>query len=92
MYIIQPSLTTNWVNLDGYNKLLVNIDKKIACIANAKFFNIIYGLHAPVDLDIYEDLCDYKEILLDKLMGCNCLDDVFTIDIVSKIQKILNQN
>lgn len=88
MQIIQPKLTSNILTSDGYNDVLESIDDTIANITLVQYKNHIFGFQAFVDYDLYDRLCEYREILMDKLMGCNCLTDEYTIYIISKIQKL----
>jgi len=86
MEVIQPKLTGNILTNDGYNNVLESIDKTIANITKVQYKNHIFGFQNYVEYDLYERLCIYREILMDKLMGCNCLNDEYTIYIISKIQ------
>lgn len=88
--LISPSLTTNNQTNQGYNDLLKAIDNKIADIASVQLFNDIYAVKKNVNMCLFEKLCDYKEILLDKLIGCNCLKDEHLIYITSQIQKLID--
>lgn len=90
MYLINPKLSNNSLTNDGLNCLIEEIDNKIGDLATIQYLNQIYGLKNFVDLDLYDDLCDYKEILLDILLGCNCFDNDHLIYITSNIQKIIN--
>lgn len=90
MFLINPTITPNILNSDGYNDILERIDRRIALIAKNQYLNDSYAFKYRVDLDLYDRLCEYKEILLDKLMGCNCLTDEYLIFIISKIQKLTN--
>jgi len=86
MQIIQPQLTGNILTNDGYNDVLERIDKTIANIAGVQYKNHIFGFQNYVEYDLYDRLCEYREILMDKLMGCNCLGDEHITYIISKIQ------
>lgn len=88
MQIIQPRLTGNILTNDGYNDVLESIDKTIAKLTLVQYQNQIFGFENYVDYNLYDRLCEYREIMMDKLMGCNCLDDEYTIYIISKIQKM----
>lgn len=89
MYIINPRLTGNILNSDGYNNLLSDIDNTIATLAESQYRNDTLGFTECIDMKLYDKLCDYREILLDKLMGCNCLEEEYTIYITSRIQKLI---
>lgn len=96
MFLINPKLINNNQNSDSINCLLEDIDKKILSISTIQYTNDIYSLKQIVDLDLYDDLCEFREILIDKMMGCNCLVDgpgneTFLIFIMSKIKNLLNQ-
>lgn len=88
--LISPRLITNSQNNQGYNDLLKDIDRKIADVAAMQLFNDIYGVKKRVNMCLFNKLCHYKEILLDKLLGCNCLDDEHLIYITSRIQKLID--
>lgn len=92
MYLIQPLLTKNNLNNDSLNCLIKSINNKIGDIATRQYLNEVYALNKFVDLDLYEDLCDFQEILLDKLLGCNCLDEESILYITSKIQRLIDIN
>ena len=82
-------MSNNYSLNSELNKLLDHIDNKILGLAQCKYNNITLRLIYDADLDLYDDLTTYKKILLDKLLGCNCLDDQRLIKIVSKIKKLL---
>lgn len=88
--LITPVLTTNNQTNDGYNDLLKCIDNQIANIVSIQYLKDIYAFKGSPNLNLFNKLCKYKEILLDKLMGCNCLDDEHLIFITSRIQKLLD--
>lgn len=95
MFLINPKLTNNNQNSDALNSLLESIDSKILTVANKQYYNQVYGFTDYIDYDLYDTLCEYREILLDKLLGCNCLVDgpcneTYLIFIMSKIQKLVN--
>lgn len=90
MYLINPQLSSNLITNDGLNNLLDSIDSKILSMATCEYYNTVYGFQHYVDIDKYEKICDYREILIDKLMGCNCLENQFFIYITSRIQKLIN--
>lgn len=89
MYSITPRLSPNYSSNDELNKLLDSLDRKIGAMALCQLKNYKFGSNKPVDLDLYEDLLIYKEILLDKLLGCNCLEDARLIEINSHIRKLI---
>ena len=92
MFLINPTLNTNHLDSDGMNHLLYEIDGAIADLAFRQFIADTTGKKLNVDFNIYDILCEYREILIDYLIGCNCLEDEFLILIVSKIQKRLDTN
>ena len=50
--------------------------------------NYRFGFKYKVDIERYKDLLRYKNMLLKKLLGCNCLDDMLLLNIVSKLKKL----
>ena len=88
MYSIAPRLTNDYSSNKELNNLLSMIDAKIGTMAICEYNNVRFGFDKEVDLNLYEDLLQYKEILMDKLLGCDCLDDVMLISINNKIRKI----
>jgi len=74
-----------------FSDLLDKIDKKIAYISNLKLNNIRFGLTTSINYDLYEDLIDYKEILIGKMCGSPCLCDFDINKIKSRIKSLLNQ-
>lgn len=88
MYSISPRLTGNYSSNEELNNLIKYIDEKIGTMAVCEYNNIRLGFNKKVDIDVYEDLLTYKEILLDKLLGCNCLDDAMLISINNKIRRL----
>lgn len=89
MFLINPQLTPVKLNSDGYNDLLDGIDRTIASIATSQYLNHIFGMKNVVDMQLYDRLCEYREIIMDKMMGCNCLEDEYLIYIMSKVQKLI---
>lgn len=90
MYSISPQLVDNFASNDSLNDLLSQIDNKILLIAGTEYNAVRFGFLKHVNMDRYHDLKRYKEILLEKLLGCNCLEDQMLIMIVEKIKKLLN--
>lgn len=94
MFLINPKITTNQLNNNGLNCLITDIDNKILDLATRQYYNQIYGFTESINYDYYDALCEYREILLDKMLGCNCLEDcgneTFIIYITSNIQKLVN--
>lgn len=88
--LITPVITINSENDFGYNRLLKSIDNKIADIVTIQYLNDVYGFNVHVDKNLFNDLCEYREILLDKLMGCNCLNDEYLIFITSNIERLID--
>lgn len=88
MYSISPRLTNNFSTNEELNNLLSMIDKKIGTMAICEYDSVRFGFQRDIDLDLYDDLLNYKEILLDKLLGCNCLDDAMLISINNKVRKL----
>ena len=91
MYLITPLLSSNQLTNDGLNCLIRDIDERIGDMATVQFTNQIYGFKKPVDMDYYDDLCDYREILIDKLLGCNCWDDMYLVVVFSRIKTLLQK-
>lgn len=89
MFLINPQITTNILNNDGYNQILDSIDRTIAVMAGTMYKNDSYGFRGTINFELYWRLCEYREILLDKFLGCNCLEDEYTIYIISRIQKLV---
>ncbi len=90
MFLINPSLTPNSLTNNKLNDLLTDIDNTIASFTKIQYYNDVFGYTGFVDYERYDKLCDYREILLDKLIGCNCLEDEFLIYITSRIQQLTN--
>ena len=88
MYSISPRLANNYSTNEELNNLLNMIDEKIAAMAICEYNSVRLGTVSNTDLDVYEDLLTYKEILLDKLLGCGCLEDALLISINNKIRKL----
>lgn len=88
MYSISPILVGNYSSTHNLNQLIDDVDNRIVQIAIVQYNNVRFGFQQFVDMEQYEDLLIYKEILLDKLLGCNCLDDQFLLKIVSKLKKL----
>lgn len=89
--LITPIITINSLTNESYNRLLKDIDKGICYITENQFKNDIYGSKLYVNLNLFDLLKNYKDILLSKLLGCNCLDDENILFITSRIQQLLNE-
>lgn len=89
MYCIAPRVTNSWSTNDELNNLLDSIDERIGSLALCVYKNFTFGSSTPVDLDLYDDLCTYKEILMDKLLGCDCLDDTRLVMLNQRIRKLI---
>lgn len=90
MLLIKPRLTDSVYDNDGYNRILDGIDAKIAELGKQQFYNHAYGVGEGADLTLMRKLAIYREILLRKLMGCNCFEDDHIVNIISRIQKLIN--
>lgn len=88
MYLINPILTNNQLNNDGYNELLTDIDRSILYLAEIQYQDQVYGFQQYVDMNLYYCLCEYREILMDFFMGCGCLNEQHIIYIINKVKKI----
>ena len=88
MYLINPILTDNQLDNNGYNELITDIDRTILYLSEIQYTNQVYGFQNYVDLNQYDYLCVYREILIDKFMGCGCLDDEYILYIINKVKKI----
>lgn len=88
MYIIQPKVVGDYSSNDKLNNLLDAIDTKIVYLARCKSANIQYDTMYEPNMDLYDDLTTYRKILLDKLLGCNCIDDQRLIKITTKLNKL----
>ena len=88
MYSISPRMSNRFSSNDELNDLLDNIERKIGILATNQYNIIRFGFSRKIDLDLYQDLLTYKEILLDKLLGCNCLENVMLISLNDKLKKI----
>ena len=89
MFLINPLLTPDNLTDNGYNNLLEGIDNTIAKLTSTQYLNHVNGYQEKVNFVLYERLCEYREILMDKFMGCNCLNDEYTLYIISKVQKLI---
>lgn len=89
MWAIQPRITTNILNSDGYNDILEGIDHTISMMAAIQYNNDTLGFQEKVDYRLVKNLRRYRDILLDKFLGCNCLEDEYTIYIISRIQTMI---
>lgn len=88
MYTIPTKVVDNYASNDSLNNLIDRINKKILEMARQEYNTIRLGLKYEPDLDTYDDLMSYKYILLNKLLGCNCLNEHFLLFIVSRIKKL----
>lgn len=88
MYSIRPRIVDDYTTNCSLNSTLESIDKKISGLANCKLNHLLFNLTSDPDMDLYDDLTIYKKILMNKLLGCNCLDDQRLIKIVSRIKKL----
>jgi len=89
MQLINPILSKDVLTNEGYNDLLDSIDRTIAKIAMGQYKNDVYGFTENIDYNLYDRLCEYREILIDLFMGCNCLGQEYVIYIISKVQKLV---
>lgn len=88
MYTIQTRMSNDYSMNCSINDTLDIIDKKIETLALCKLNNIMFNTSQDVDMDIYDDLTTYRKILLDKLLGCNCLEEQRLIEIISRIKRL----
>lgn len=88
MYSIQPRLANDYSTNDNLNNTLDSIDEKIKTMAICKYNHIQLDAACDCNLDLYDDLTTYKKILIDKLLGCGCLNDQRLIKIISRIKRL----
>ena len=86
--LAQPKLTS--VN-NSLSYLISLIDKKIYMLACLELDNIRYNLSNPINYELIEDLQDYRDIVEQKMLGCNCLEQTPINIIAEKIKKLINQ-
>lgn len=86
---INPVITNIRLDNASYNQLICAIDTKIMWLASKQYFNLIYGKNDYVDIDLYDDLCVYRQIFIDKLLGCNCLNNQDMIYLIAKIKRLI---
>ncbi len=89
MYSITPHLANNYSTTEELNNLIDAVDKRIVQIAIVVLNNYRFGFDQQVEIEKYKDLLRYKNILIKKLLGCNCLQDQFLLKIVSKLKKLI---
>lgn len=89
MYTIRSNVSDTYASNDSLNNLIKGIDHKLILMSKTEYNNVRLGLNYKVDLDLYDDLLTYRYILLNKLLGCNCLNEQFLIFIVSRIKKLI---
>jgi len=89
MYSISPRLANNYSTTEELNNLIDAVDRRIVQIAVVAMNNYKYGFNQQVELDKYKDLLRYRNILIKRLLGCNCLQDQFVLNIVSKLKKLI---
>lgn len=88
MYSVFPRLTNNYSTVQELNNLIEEVDRSIVEIAIVAMNNYRFGFDDHVQLDRYKALLRYRNILTRKLLGCNCLDDILILNIVSKLKKL----
>lgn len=88
MYTIPTNVVDNYASNDSFNNLIKSIDDALYRMAKVEYNNIRLKLNYDIDLDRYDDLKTYRYILLNMLLGCNCLNNQFIINIVSRIKKL----
>ena len=88
MYSVRPRISGNYSNNYHLNATIDSIDTKVALMATCLVNHIQYDLSCNADLDLYDDLVTYRRILLEKLLGCNCVSDQKLIKIISRIKKL----
>ena len=90
MYLINPQLNGSNLSNQSYNDILTGIDRTILCMATTEYHNETLGFKDYVDMNIYDNLCDYREILMSIWMGCGCLQNEHLIEIIYKVKKLTN--
>lgn len=88
MYSISPHLANNYSSNEELNNLIDAIDKRMTQIGIVAMNNYRFGFDNPVDIERYKDLLRYRKILVKKLLGCGCLEDVMLLKLVSKLKKL----
>lgn len=88
MYTIPTNVVDNYASVDSLNNLIDRINNTILRMARQEWNAVRLGLKYEPDLDKYDDLMSYKYILMNKLLGCNCLNEQFLLYIVSRIKKL----
>lgn len=88
MSTIHTNTTNLYYSNESLNELLTLIDRSMLRLNTIEYNNMRLAMKVPVNLSTYNDLMTYKTILLNKLLGCNCLDSQFLINIIYKIKKL----
>lgn len=89
MYSIAPRIAGNYSLNGSLNALLDSIDAKVALMAQCRMVSLRYDTADTIDIDLYDDLITYKNLLMDKLLGCKCITEQRLVSIVSRIKKLV---
>lgn len=77
---------------DTVNKLLCQVDTWLSDQALSRLNGDRFGAKVCLNLDDYELVTKYREILYDKGLGSPCLRDYLLEDIISRIKQLINRN
>jgi hypothetical protein len=77
---------------EDINKLICQIDVKLASESQGKLDGDRFGAKVCVNYEDFDILSKYRKILLDKAQNHCCLKGYLVDDIISRIKQLLNRN
>jgi hypothetical protein len=77
---------------EDINKLICQIDVKLANEGQGKFIGERFGAKICINYEDFHLLSHYRKILLDKAQNDCCLSNILIDDIISRIKTLLNRN
>lgn len=90
---MQVSFKTQDLNYSqDISDLLCQIDVWLSKQAKAKLIGDRFGADVCVDMDAFDVLSTYREILYSKAKGYPCYKHFLIDDIISRIKQLLNKN
>lgn len=89
--LFTPIQTNNPHTKESLYSLICEIDEKILCSSIDQLNSIRYSTKTSVNLDDYENLSMYRDIIKEKMLGCNCLENYKIENIVSGVKRLLNK-
>lgn len=85
-------ITPKLINKKSVEKVLEEIETSLYTISATELDGIRWGVSVNTNYSKVNDLLTYRDILFNKSLGCNCLDEYSLESIIGKVNNLLKSS